>query len=131
MIRASYRGEFDTALRYFQVAACKKALCSKDIIIVAPTESGKTHCFAFLSEIFNLQGKKRRTEEVGASVCNSAANVILVISPLSGLLVELTERLISFGNNVDETIKLSSLNGSVSVLFITPEAVLESKWRKV
>ena len=59
---------------------------------------------------------------------NSAANVILVISPLSGFLVELTERLISFGINVDESIKLSFWMELFRCYF---EAVLESKWRKV
>ena len=59
---------------------------------------------------------------------NSAANVILVISPLSGFLVELTERLISFGINADETSKLSFWMEVFRCYF---EAVWESKWRKV
>ena len=129
--------KFGTSFKDFQVAAYKKALCGKDTIIVAPTGSGKTHCFAFLSEIFDLQDKQKKRTEAGASV--QPDNVVVVISPLSGLLVEQTERLISFGVNAaflgelqtDETVKSSVLNGNASALFITPDSVLESKWRKV
>ncbi len=66
-------------------------------------------------------------------------SVVLVISPLSGLLVEQTRRLLSFGINAaflgdfhkDDSVRQAVIDTNVAVLFINPEAVLHSKWRAI
>ncbi len=134
--------KFTFVLKDFQRASYRKVLSGDDVFIVAPTGAGKTLCFALLTEVFDLQQRKM----VGAAVVGEDENdsenkdsIVLVISPLSGLLVEQTERLLSYGINAafigelqkDESVRQAVLDANVAVLFITPEAILHSKWRAI
>ena len=128
-------------LRDFQSAVCRKVLLEEDIFVCAPTGSGKTCCFAFIHELFEL-----RDGQSGQSVTNFSEPrpgpkkfIAIVISPLPGLMVEQAERLCNLGIDAifigelqtDTMEKQRVVRDDFEVLFITPEAIFHSSWRAV
>ena len=73
-------GRFGMKLKEFQKAVYKNSLRGEDVFVCAPTGSGRTYCFAFLSEAFKLRDEQ------------SSVTLVLV-SPLSSLVVEQARRL--------------------------------------
>ena len=71
--------KYKVKLREFQQATYQKLFNGKDVFVCAPTGSGKTFCFVFLSELQRL-------------VDGFKNPVVLVISPLSGLMVDQAKR---------------------------------------
>ena len=61
---AAIEGQFNVKLRDFQRAVYLKVFQKKDVFVFAPTGSGKTFCFAFLSAIL---AEKNRAEDSGAT----------------------------------------------------------------
>ena len=106
---------------------------------MAPTAAGKTLCFTLLTEALNLQQRKMVGAAEDENDTEIKDSVVLVISPLSGLLVEQTKHLLSFGINAaflgdfqkDDSVRQAVIDTNVAVLFITPEAILHSKWRAI
>ena len=138
---------FNVQFREFQRAALKRILREEDVFICAPTGSGKTFCFAFLSELFELKdlelghqvGVGAGQEEESQGKKMKKKPVTIVVSPLSSLIVDQVTRLKTLGinatfigelqNSMEE--KEAVRSGKVDVLFATPESLLESNWRKV
>ena len=75
-------------LKEFQSAVCRKVLRGEDIFVCASTGSGKTFCFAFLHELFELRDS---FEQITCSLGLNKNFISIVISPLSGLMVEQAE----------------------------------------
>ena len=50
--------KFQLKLKPFQAAVYEKALNDQDVFVCAPTGSGKTFCFAFLSATFDEKDRR-------------------------------------------------------------------------
>ena len=119
---------YNVNLRGFQKMVYEKFMEGKDIFVCAPTGSGKTFCFAFLSEVAKLMG-----------AVADPRPITVVISPLVSLMTEQVSRMNELGVKAslvgelqtDKKIKGEVVRGEVEMLFITPEAIAESVWRKV
>ena len=122
--------KYNVNLRGFQKMVYKKFMEREDIFVCAPTESGKTFCFAFLSEVPQL---------TGAVADPRLRPITVVISPLVSLMTEQVSRMNELGVKAslvgelqkDKIIKGEIIRGEVELLFITPEAISESVWQKV
>lgn len=110
----------------FQAAVYRKVLNEEDVFVSAPTGCGKTYCFAFMSEALDLQGPDKNS-------------ITLVVSALSSLLVQQTERLCQWNLKAgflgelqtDAGAKQEIIMGNVDILLVTPETIFDSEWRKV
>lgn len=119
--------KYSVKFREFQEAAYLKILQGFDVFVFAPTGSGKTYCFAFLSELLRLASHDGRP------------TTTIVISPLTSLMLEQVNRLKELGIKAafvgelqdDINVKKSVVRGDVEVLLLTPEAIFESEWRNV
>ncbi len=111
----------------------------------APTGAGKTYCFAFISQMLELkeeQERKRLRREEWEEQEETATGVKLitiVVSPLTSLMSEQSQTLKQMGINAefvgelqnDPAAKRNVLQGSIEILFITPESLAESNWKQV
>ena len=67
MIQA-IEGRFGIQLKEFQKAVYKNVLRGEHVFVCAPIGSGKTYCFAFLSEVFKLRDEESRSVTLVVSV---------------------------------------------------------------
>ena len=118
--------KYKVKLREFQQATYQKLFNGKDVFLCAPTGSGKTFCFVFLSDLQRL-------------VDGFKNPVVLVISPLSGLMVDQARRCQDLGLQAsfigelqdDVDVKTGIVRGEYELVFVTPESLVDSNWRKV
>ena len=78
--------KFEVKFKPFQREVCFKLFSGEDLFVVAPTGAGKTYCFIFLSELYK-----------SLNPSGVAEPVTLVVSPLSGLMLDQSERCKKFG----------------------------------
>ena len=117
--------ENNVTLKEFQRNAIK-SIVRNDVFVSVPTGSGKTFCFSFLPRFFDLIRKMQ-------------GSIVIVVSPLISLMVDQVNNLkrrdiscefINETQNCPE-VKRRVKSGAVPLVFISPEALLESSWRSI
>ena len=123
---ASQRMQY-TCLKEEQKLCIEEFVKGKDIFVVLPTGFGKTACFACLPYAFDVYGKRS----------DGNHSIIIVISPLTALITDRVQSLVS--RNVpagfldaesSSVVKQNVVNGMYSILFMSPE-LLVNKWRSL
>ena len=124
----SVEDKFEVKFKPFQWEPYFKLFSGEDLFVVAPTGAGKTYYVIFLSELYKL-----------LNPTGVAELVTLVVSPLSGLMLDQSGRCKKFGLKAtfvgelqkDQEVKDNVCKGLYNVVFMTPESVVDSQWRKV
>lgn len=108
----------------FQEQAIVSLVSGKDVFVSVPTGHGKTFAYCFLPEIFSILQSK-------------PFSIVIVISPLISLMIDQVSRMETLGikaafvgeGQTSSTVITDVKNGLYNIVFISPEAILESSWR--
>ena len=125
-------GQPSLSLKPEQISAIKSVLLGNDTFVWLPTGFGKSICFEALPFVYDYKlGNKDR----------DFRSLVLVISPLISLMVNqvLTLRtygvsagVVSHGKGVQKDVIASGEDTDrYSLLFCSPEAIVNSKWREL
>ena len=118
--------KFGIVPKEFQTTAAISMMSGHDVFVSVPTGSGKTFTYCFLPDMYG-------------TLHSDPESVVIVITPLISLMMDQVDRMKALDVHAafvgeaqhDQSINEGVMLGKFQVIFMSPEAAMESRWRKM